>query len=445
LGKINFLRRFVSNFAELVKHITTMLRKGNEVKWTTEPRASFNQIKRALTEATVLISPDYSKEFLIFSFASFDIVVAVLLQKNEEGHEQPIAFFSRALRDTESRYEIMEKQAYALVKSLKSFRVYVLHSKVTTYVPSSSVKNILVQPDIDGKRGRWIAKILEFDLEIKSTKLVKGKGLAKLLDESNCEALGVSFVNTHLGSQQDESPSQGSQDGLSLAECAWYHDILYFLQELKPPDGMGKSKARALKLKAVRYCLIDQTLYWKDPLGVFLRCLDPQEAQKVTFDFHSGLCGGHHLWKTTAHKILRAGYYWPTLFPDVCSEIRACTKCQKFSGKQQLKLLPLKPIVASTPFQQWGLDFIREIHPPSSGQHRWILTATDYFTKWIEAVPTRSTSHKVIISFLEDIIARFGCPSRIITDNAASFKYEPLIKFYEQFQISLIHSTPYYP
>jgi transposase InsO family protein len=105
----------------------------------------------------------------------------------------------------------------------------------------------------------------------------------------------------------------------------------------------------------------------------------------------------------------------------------------------------LKPIVASTPFQQWGLDFIGEIHPPSSGQHRWILTATDYFTKWIEVVPTRRASHKVIISFMEDIIARFGCPSRIVTDNAASFKSDPLIKFCEQFQISLIHSTPYYP
>jgi hypothetical protein len=228
----------------------------------------------------------------------------------------------------------MEKQAYALVKALKAFRVYVLHSKVTTYVPSASVKDILVQPDIDGKRGRWIAKILEFDLEIKPTKLVKGQGLAKLLAESNCEALGVSFINTRSGSQQAESPNQCSQDGLSLAECAWYRDILYFLQELKPPNGMEKSKARALKLKAVRYCLIDQTLYWKDPLGVFLRCLDPQEAQKVTFDFHSSLCGGHHFWKTTAHKILRAGYYWPTLFPDVCREIIACTKCQKFSGKQ---------------------------------------------------------------------------------------------------------------
>ena len=83
---------------------------------------------------------------------------------------------------------------------------------------------------------------------------------------------------------------------------------------------MGKSKARDLKLKAVRYCLIDQALYQKDPLGVFLRCLDQQEAQQVTFDFHSGLCRGHHFWKTMAHKILRARYYWPTLFPDVCGD-----------------------------------------------------------------------------------------------------------------------------
>jgi hypothetical protein len=68
---------------------------------------------------------------------------------------------------------------------------------------------------------------------------------------------------------------------------------------------MGKSRERDLKLKAVRYFLIDQVLYWRDPLGVILRFLNPQEAQKVTFDFHSSL----HFWKTIAHKILRAGYY----------------------------------------------------------------------------------------------------------------------------------------
>jgi hypothetical protein len=208
---------------------------------------------------------------------------------------------------------------------------------------------------------------------------------------------------------------------------------------------MGKRKARDLKLKAVRYFLIDQVLYWRDPLGDFLRCLNPPEAQKCMFDFHSSLCGVHHLWKTATHKILKVGYYWPTLFTDVCREVRACIKCQRFSGNKQLKSLPLKPVVASTPFQQWGLEFIGEINPPSSGQHRWILTATDYFTKWIEASPTKSASHKVIINFLEDIIARFGCLNRIFTDNVASFNSEPLVKFCEKFEISLIHFTPYYP
>jgi hypothetical protein len=99
LGKINFLRRFVSNFVELLNLITAMLRKGNEVKWTAKSQNSFEKIKKSLTETHVLISPNYSKDFLIFSFASFDTIAIFLLQKNVEGLEQPISFFSRALRD----------------------------------------------------------------------------------------------------------------------------------------------------------------------------------------------------------------------------------------------------------------------------------------------------------------------------------------------------------
>jgi hypothetical protein len=190
---------------------------------------------------------------------------------------------------------------------------------------------------------------------------------------------------------------------------------------------MEKNKVRALKLKSIKYFRVDQVLYWKDPLGVLLRCLDPREAQKIMFDFHDSLFGGHHYWRTTAYKILRAGYFWPSFFTDVCAKIRSCAKCHKFSRKKQLKSLPLNPVAASGNFKQCGLDFIGEIHPASSGQHRWILTGTDYFTKWIEAIPTRNSSHKVIIGFLEDIMARFGCPNRIVTDNAASFKDEPLI------------------
>jgi hypothetical protein len=63
----------------------------------------------------------------------------------------------------------MEKQTYALVKALKYFKIYVLQSEIIAYVPSSAVKEILVQPDCEGKRGNWITKILEYNLTINPT------------------------------------------------------------------------------------------------------------------------------------------------------------------------------------------------------------------------------------------------------------------------------------
>ena len=77
-----------------------------------------------------------------------------------------------------------------MVKALKFFRIYVLHSKVIAYVPNAAIKDVLNQPDSEGKRGKWIAKIMEYDVDIRPTKLVKGQGLAKLLADSNCQALG---------------------------------------------------------------------------------------------------------------------------------------------------------------------------------------------------------------------------------------------------------------
>jgi hypothetical protein len=63
------------------------LKKDDEIKWTREAKSSFERIKQTLIEATVLISRAYSKDFLIFSFASEETIVVVLLQKNEEGYE----------------------------------------------------------------------------------------------------------------------------------------------------------------------------------------------------------------------------------------------------------------------------------------------------------------------------------------------------------------------
>jgi hypothetical protein len=90
--------------------------------------------------------PNYAKDFQIFSFASEDTIAGVLFQKNDDGQEQPIAFMSKALQNSELNYTTMEKQAYALVKSLKHFRVYIGYSRGVCTSPN-------------GKRYPWTTRL----------------------------------------------------------------------------------------------------------------------------------------------------------------------------------------------------------------------------------------------------------------------------------------------
>jgi hypothetical protein len=214
----------------------------------------------------------------------------------------------------------MEKQVYDLVKALKEFRVYILHSHTTTYVPSSSVKDILTQPDPEGKRGKWIAVLLEYDLEIKPTKLIKGHGLARLMAQTNCELLGINFTADLSGSAVEEERVTPKISKRFL-DSTWYADIIFVLKNLQAPPEYSKTKSRFLKLKAAKFCIVNELLYWKDPGGILLSCLTEEEAEKTIREFHKGDCGGHHYWKTTVHKILRVDFYWPSIFPDVYKEV----------------------------------------------------------------------------------------------------------------------------
>ena len=177
-----------------------------------------------------------------------------------------------------------------------------------------------------------------------------------------------------------------------------------------------------------------------------LSCVVEGEAKRLMKEFHAGDYGGHQYWKATMNKILRAGFYWPTVFADTRKEVATYHTCQIFEGKGKFLSLPLKPVQVEAPFQQWGLDFIGEINPSSLGQHKWILTATDYFTKWIEAIPTQRATDAVIIQFLEEnILSKFGVPRKIITDYSAAFKSKKMIDFCNKYNIHLGHSIAYYP
>ena len=128
----------------------------------------------------------------------------------------------------------------------------------------------MTQPDLEGRRAKWIAILLEYDLEIKPTKLVKGQGLAKLMTQSNVDFMEINFLDTNTGVVIGNNEKDICTDYLA---SPWYTDIIYVLHDFQAPPELLKSKARSVKLKYARYYILDGYLYWKDPRRIFLNFL----------------------------------------------------------------------------------------------------------------------------------------------------------------------------
>ena len=120
-------------------------------------------------------------------------------------------------------------------------------------------------------------------------------------------------------------------------------------------------------------------------------------------DFHGGVCGGHLSGLSISQKILRAGYFWSSIFKDCVDVVKRWHPCQVFAHNMHLKPSLLHPIITAGPFTKWGLDFM-DCNPNSAGGHHHIITANDYFTKWAEAMPTVKSNGETAAHFVFNLL-----------------------------------------
>jgi hypothetical protein len=126
---------------------------------------------------------------------------------------------------------------------------------------------------------------------------------------------------------------------------------------------------------------------------VLLKCLGEEQAKVTVWEGHDGICGAHQSTHKMNWLLRRTGFYLPTMMDDYIKYQRVCEACQRFGNIQLAPVGVMNSIVKSWLFRGWGLDFISEIHPGSSMGQLFILVATDYFTKWTEAVLLRNMTH----------------------------------------------------
>ncbi|XP_022897512.1 uncharacterized protein LOC111411189 [Olea europaea var. sylvestris] len=147
------------------------------------------------------------------------------------------------------------------------------------------------------------------------------------------------------------------------------------------------------------------------------RCVGREEATYILRKIHEGVCGNHSGGVSLAQKILRQGYYWPTLKRDALEFVQKCDKCQRFSPVQRQPSQDLITVSSPWPLSKWGVDLIGPL-PKGRGGASFAFVSIDYFTKWVKAEPLAKITEANISKFLwKNIICRFRILHSIVSDN----------------------------
>ena len=123
-----------------------------------------------------------------------------------------------------------------------------------------------------------------------------------------------------------------------------------YLQTLKVPPHLSRDEHRRLRHVAKSYLIVSDTLYHHGVYSILRRYLNHEEAEVVLNDCHGGACGGHLSGLSTAQNILRAGYFWPSIFKDCVDAVKRCHPCQVFARNMHSKPARLHPIITASPF-----------------------------------------------------------------------------------------------
>lgn len=221
---------------------------------------------------------------------------------------------------------------------------------------------------------------------------------------------------------------------INEAEPEWGAEVIQYLKMGEFPS--SKEEAQRVIRNSARYVLVGGTLYRHGYSLPMLKCLPDEDASYVLREIHHGVCGNHSGAKALANKVIRAGYYWPTMIRDAAELVKACDACQRFARMSNSPPEYLHSITSPWPFSKWGVDIIGPM-PSGKGNRKFVVVA-------VEALVVITTEN--IIKFLwKSIVCRFGIPYAMVTDNGKQFDCDRFREWCAELGIRKSFSTPIFP
>ncbi|GJW18488.1 reverse transcriptase domain-containing protein [Tanacetum coccineum] len=252
LGHAGFYRRFIKDFSKISRPMTHLLEKNTPFIFSEECIQAFQTLKKKLTEAPILIAPNWDQPFELICDANDYSIGAVMGQRTEK-HFRPIHYASKTMTKAESNYTTTEKEMLVVVYAFEKFRSYLIMNKSIVYMDHSALKYLFAKKDAKARLLRWVLLLQEFDF--------------KVIDTKGAE----NYAADHLSRLENR-----------------YENVLN-------PKEINENFPLGI-LNMVTYC--------------------GQEAADILTACHSGPTEGHYGANYTAKKVFDSGFYWPTIYKD---------------------------------------------------------------------------------------------------------------------------------
>jgi hypothetical protein len=170
----------------------------------------------------------------------------------------------------------------------------------------------------------------------------------------------------------------------------YLEDITVFLSTQSFPEMYYATHKRHMVVREEEYQLITRKLYNLGLDTILMRCVLYHEIKDILWECHNGVAGGHVEGKAIAQKVLYDGLLWATLFKDAKAYARSCDVFQRVGKTSQRDEFPFRQVRALQTFEKWVVDFIGPINPTTKNSKvRYIFTATDYLTCWVESYTSK--------------------------------------------------------
>ena len=426
--------KFIRNLSSILHPLNQLLTDKQKWDWSKECADAFRAAKNQLVSASVLTHYDPKLPIALAADASAYGIGAVISHVCPDGSELPISFASRTLTFSERNYAQLEKEALSLVYGVKKFHQYLYWRRftlVTDHKPLSAILGSKKRvPSLAAARlQRWalLLSAYSYEIQFKPTESHgNADGLSRLpldvqttdstpdpasvFNIAQVQALPVSFHQIQVETKQDPILKKVT----TYVRNGWPTHV---------PDELKPYRTRQTELGMESGCLM-----W----GV--RVIIPQSLQQSLLeslhDNHPGI--------TSMKAVARSYFWWSGIDKAIEDLAKSCGPCQE--QKSNPPVAPLHPWIWPTnPWKRIHIDFAG---PFST---KMFLIVVDTHSKWPKVIQMSSTTTSKTIEALRNLLARYGLPEQVVSDNGPQFPSEKFSHFMKTNGIKHIRTAPYHP